>query len=1266
MRLPSSTRAIVFLCTVLCAVSGTARSQRFNSALRIATSADPSSINVADLNGDGHPDVLYGISTNTTESSTGSIHTLLWQQGNSYTAGPVLTLPTDTNTLCRAGDLNGDGIVDLLCPSVVTNGSSPATVSMVFFRGLGDGSFGPPVYTSIPQVPVVLTYPLISTFGDINGDGHMDVLVYDVQTTMNYVLLGDGTGHFSFKNTFTDTSELSILLDVNGDKKLDIVSYAGPTVQLGRGDGTFTAVTPTGAATGYLGCTYGDLDGDGRPDAACTYSASSGPSLRVLHGNGDGTFSSSPLYDSSGKIPSGFAQLSNVLAIQDVNRDGIPDIMGASVDGWAIMVGQPGGGYAAPQHFDAGYLPYTIAPSQLYPSYAIEDMDGDSYTDMVMAGPNAVQISYGQADGGLKAPKASAVVEPGAFLGHVAVGDFNGDKIPDVVATGGKNVTISFGKGDGTFSAPVALPNGITDFSTPDSTSSASILAGDFDGDGKQDIIATGLAAVADYEQYFFRGHGEGTFASPVMIVSGAPLFRGMNSPVVDVNGDGAGDILSISTSFKTADPTHIYFSLGGTGGQFNTVSTLVPTDPLNASVRQANGVPRLADFDGDGSLDVVYTTQSNAYILHGNGDGTFAPASVTKVPLPFTGASVYGTPVITTGDFDGDGKQDFAALFSLIANGDTTPSQSAIVVFYGNGDRSFTQGTAQTYSRIYTDIYGVDLNGDHRSEVALIGSSLFNSNLVVGIFHGAENRTLGPEAQYNAGQGAEAIIVDLNGDGLPDILASNYFEQSVPGDAVTVLLNLGVVTGTLTANLEPSTAQQAFTVTAALTSPSPSPSTLQGNVSFTIDGVGAGQAAVTNNAATITVSTPLSIGKHALSAMWTGDTKYDGVSLAGTHTVIAAATTTVLTSSANPSVIGDPVTFTAQVNGMRAQVPSGSVTFRDGTTVLSVVTTPVSPAAGTTSSATYTFTATGLAFGSHAITATYSGDTNTTGSSASLTQLVQGTGTTTMMLTVGPNPAYESQTVTLTAALTTDSRIVLSPSGTVQFFDGANPLGTSVITNNTATFSTTSFAVGKHTITAQYTGDRTYTGATAGPVIETILPSNMMLTSSLNSFSVQTQHHITFTLKATSIGSFTDTMTFTTTGLPDHATVTFSPASGSLGAGSSMSTSVYLDTSDVLGYESKVVRADGKRTTLAAFVGIGALPFVLLLASRKRHYAGALMMLALGLLSIGLSGCSGKYPDSVAPGTYTLHLIATGKNTGQIKTLDLTWNVTSQTDSEQ
>jgi hypothetical protein len=1265
MRLLHSARAIACLCVFLGISSGTAaRSQKFSSPLRIGTAADPSSINVADLNGDGHPDVLYGISTNPTEASTGSIHTLLWQSGNQYAVGPVFTLPADTNTLCRAGDLNSDGVVDLLCPSVVPNGSGQTSVSVVFFRGSGDGSFGSPSYTSIPQSSGVLTYPLISTVGDVNGDSKMDVLVYDEQSQTNYILLGDGGGHFTFKNTLVGASELPVLIDINNDGNLDIVSYAGPFVQLGRGDGTFNAVNAFGFAVDYLGCTYGDLDGDVKPDAACTYSATGGASLKILHGNGDGTFNPAPLYDSAGKIPSGFAQLSNLFSIQDVNKDGIPDLLGASVDGWAIIIGQPGLSFAKPQHFDAGYLPYTIVPSQLYPAYAIADMDGDGYTDMVMAGPNAIQISYGQADGSLTAPKAATVVESGAYLGHVAVGDFNGDNIPDIAATGGKNVTISFGKGDGTFTGPVELPNGITDFSTPDSTSSASTLAGDFDGDGHLDLLATGLAAPNDFEQYFFHGHGDGTFDTPIKITSGAPLFTGMNSPVLDINGDKRSDILSISTGVMPQDPTHIYFSLGGGSGSFTTVATLVPTDTLNATNRQSNGVPRLADFDGDGNLDVIYATQSNAYILQGNGDGTFAPASVTKAPLPFTGSSVYGPPTLTTGDFDGDGKQDFAALFSLIKNDLSTPSQSAIVAFYGNGDRTFSQATPQIYSRIYTDIFGVDINRDHRSDVVLLGSSLFNSNLVVGILHGTAGRVLGPEANYDAGQGAGAVVVDLNRDGLPDILAANYFEQTVPGDAVTVLLNLGVVTGTLTANPEPSNAQQTFAITASLKPPATA--TLQGSFSFTIDGVPAGQVAVTNNAATVTVTTPLSIGTHALAATWTGDATNDGLSLTGTHTVVASATTTVLTSSANPSTIGSSVTFTAQIKGLLSQAPSGSITFRDGTSVLSIITVPTTSTLGGTSGAVYSFTASALSYGSHSITATYSGDFNNAGSTGSLTQVVQGSAVTQMIITASPNPAYQAQTVTLTTALATDSRVGVPPSGMVQFFDGGSLLGVSTITKNKATFSTGSLALGDHTVTAQYAGDANYTGTITAAVTVTILPSNLVLSSSSTSLTVQTQHHLSLTLKATSIGSFADTMTFSATGLPEHATVLFSPTSGSLSASGTMSTSVYLDTSDVLGYQSKVVRGNNTRSTLAAFGGFGALPFVFLLAARCRRSSGALMVLLMGALSIVLSGCSGRYPDSVAPGTYTLHLIATGKNTGQIKTLDLTWTVTSQAEGSK
>src|SRR5207248_10640211 len=165
------------------------------------------------------------------------------------------------------------------------------------------------------------------------------------------------------------------------------------------------------------------------------------------------------------------------------------------------------------------------------------------------------------------------------------------------------------------------------------------------------------------------------------------------------------------------------------------------------------------------------------------------------------------------------------------------------------------------------------------------------------------------------------------------------------------------------------------------------------------------------------------------------------------------AATTTVLTSSSNPSVFGQSVTFTANITSPAGVIPSGTVTFLiDGTSQT------VSFAGGTA-----TLSTSSLKVGTHTVTATYNGDKNFAGStSAPLLQTVNRANTTTRV-TSSKNPSSQGEKITFTAIVITNAPGSGTPSGTVQFLDGATLLGSQSLTNGLATFSTSGLSVADH-----------------------------------------------------------------------------------------------------------------------------------------------------------------------------------------------------------
>ena len=173
-----------------------------------------------------------------------------------------------------------------------------------------------------------------------------------------------------------------------------------------------------------------------------------------------------------------------------------------------------------------------------------------------------------------------------------------------------------------------------------------------------------------------------------------------------------------------------------------------------------------------------------------------------------------------------------------------------------------------------------------------------------------------------------------------------------------------------------------------------------------------------------------------------------------------ATNTTTVLTSSVNPSVYGQVVTFTATVSAVGGSgTPTGSVSFLvDGSVVGST----------TLSNGVTSFSTSVIAAGNHSIMATYAGNGSfNASSSAALTQVVNTSGTTTT-LTATPNPSALGQPVTFTATVSANAPGSATPTGSVGFLVDGSPIGAAPLTNGVATFTTLNLAAGSHSVTAE------------------------------------------------------------------------------------------------------------------------------------------------------------------------------------------------------
>ena len=230
-----------------------------------------------------------------------------------------------------------------------------------------------------------------------------------------------------------------------------------------------------------------------------------------------------------------------------------------------------------------------------------------------------------------------------------------------------------------------------------------------------------------------------------------------------------------------------------------------------------------------------------------------------------------------------------------------------------------------------------------------------------------------------------------------------------------------------------------------------------------------------------------LASGADSITAVYSGDTDDIGsTSAALTGTAAKATTFTSLSPNANPASFGQPITLTSIVRTTTGGVPTGSVTFKDGTAIIgagSLVRVQGQMQA--------TLVTSSLAVGTHSITAVYSSDANSLPStSAPITEQVRKSSTTTSLAS-SLNPSMSGQPVTLTAAVLVTRPGVGIPTGIVSFLEGTSVLGSGTLRMVggvvQTTFTTSTLSVGSHQITAVYAGSPNFNGSTSTILTQTV-----------------------------------------------------------------------------------------------------------------------------------------------------------------------------------
>ena len=332
------------------------------------------SVVVADVNGDGKPDVVVANDCITVNDCSNGLVAVLLGNGNGTFQTPVTFSSGgfDAGSVAVA-DVNGDGRLDLIVSNQCDFSCTKGSIGVLL--GNGKGSFQTvTTYSSGGRVAGQVTVK------DVNGDGKPDLLVANPLDGTTGVLLGNGDGTFQPVVTYNSGGSSVVAADVNGDGKPDLVvvnacpnctTVGSISVLLGNGDGTFGAPVTYSSGSYYPdNVVVADINGDGRLDVVVANAGSFGDapngSIGVLLGNGDGTFQQPVTYPTNGQGPV-------FVAVADINLDGEPDLLGANY--WyyggsfgtisvllnTIPAGTPI--YAPPGQIIAGFPPQLILDS---------------------------------------------------------------------------------------------------------------------------------------------------------------------------------------------------------------------------------------------------------------------------------------------------------------------------------------------------------------------------------------------------------------------------------------------------------------------------------------------------------------------------------------------------------------------------------------------------------------------------------------------------------------------------------------------------------------------------------------------------------------------------------------------------------------------------------------------------------------------------------------------------------------------------------------
>ncbi len=518
--------------------------------------------------------------------------------------------------------------------------------------------------------------------------------------------------------------------------------------------------------------TIADVNGDGIPDVVCA---------SVLLGNGDGTFRVGPTVQAE-------SEYGNAIAI-DVNRDGKLDLVFPAYEnslfGVGVMLGRGNGSFQNPIYY------LSSINDRTYDDFGVPlvsgDFNGDGILDLAELGKSEIVVLLGTAAGTFNAePPITLTYTGNESSVSLAAIDMTGDGRLDLVVDAADAIYVLRGNGDGTFQSPLIT-------ATESDAGFGNMAVADINQDGFPDVA---LGDVYSSNILIYPGRGNGKFGLPrtVYLPGGNLAFV-----VADVNGDGIPDLVNGGVeiafgegNFRFKSP--IYYEVNedqlGVSPQIGVVDlrnngrmdVLGGSDKVSVLLNTGNGkledgvqtvvaggdIACSATGDFNGDGIPDLAISNNAEILIYLGTG--------KSATPFKAGATYTLTVAdcpAVGDLNRDGIVDL-----LVPNGDVNGA-GAVTAFLGNGDGTFTPGPSSPVSSIGFFVLA-DFNGD-----GILDYATNTNELALGKGDGS----FGAPSSYESDNIDFFSIgaADLNGDGKADIVLTDFL-----GDTIYVLLSSG------------------------------------------------------------------------------------------------------------------------------------------------------------------------------------------------------------------------------------------------------------------------------------------------------------------------------------------------------------------------------------------------------------------------------------------------------------------------------------------